>query len=87
MVCVCILSEIAVKCHQERELHRNREIARQMLIEKLDEHFNGHQSVDAQRSRLLKAKSEKEQNRLDKRREAKRRYQELFLKSKPKAKN
>ncbi|KAM3963030.1 mitochondrial translation release factor in rescue-like [Aphomia sociella] len=41
-----------VKCHISRCQDENRKLAREMLIEKLDETLNGEQSVAAQRRRL-----------------------------------
>ena len=36
---------IVVKCHQSRLLHQNRELARKLLQDKLDELINGENSV------------------------------------------
>lgn len=69
---------LAVKCHQARELHRNREIARQMLIDKLDHHFNGDFSLKAQRDRLYKAKRDRQNDQRAKQRDAKLRYKKLL---------
>jgi len=41
-----------IRCHDSRSLDRNRKIARQMLIEKLDEKLNGEESVAQQEHRL-----------------------------------
>ncbi|XP_059057090.1 mitochondrial translation release factor in rescue-like isoform X1 [Achroia grisella] len=45
-----------VKCHISRSQDENRKLAREMLIEKLDETLNGEQSVAAQRRRLEEKK-------------------------------
>lgn len=62
--CVVLLhkpSGIVVKCHHTRSLAKNREIARELLQEKLDESMNGKNSYIAQvmrekRDKKLKAK-------------------------------
>lgn len=62
--CVVLLhkpSGIVVKCHHTRSLAKNREIARELLQEKLDESVNGKNSYLAQvmrekRDKKLKAK-------------------------------
>eukprot|EP00105_Crassostrea_gigas_P030228 XP_011452462.2 PREDICTED: probable peptide chain release factor C12orf65 homolog, mitochondrial [Crassostrea gigas] len=62
--CVVLLhkpSGIVVKCHHTRSLAKNREIARELLQEKLDESINGKNSYLAQvmqekRDKKLKAK-------------------------------
>ena len=46
-----------VKCHQTRSLERNRELARELLIIKLDNHFNGDMSVEAQKERIAQKRS------------------------------
>lgn len=43
---------IIVKVHQSRSLHQNRKIARELLISKLDNLYNGEQSVENQKRRL-----------------------------------
>lgn len=43
---------IVVKCHQQRSLIQNRQIARQMLIDKLDDIYNGDESVRAQKEKI-----------------------------------
>lgn len=50
---------IIVKCHQTRSLEDNRKRARNILIERLDEHFNGENSVVAQIKRAEKVKTNK----------------------------
>ena len=47
---------IVVKCQFSRLLHQNRELARQSLIEKLDNHYNGEMSIKAQTLRLEQKK-------------------------------
>ncbi|XP_037794256.1 probable peptide chain release factor C12orf65, mitochondrial [Penaeus monodon] len=52
---------IIVKCHEDRSLHKNRTTARKMMIEKLDQHFNGDMSVAAQLKRMQNEKQTKAQ--------------------------
>jgi len=52
-------SGIVVKCHESRLLHKNREIARKILEERLDFHLNGENSF-----RSLKAREEAEKKNL-----------------------
>ncbi|XP_013196075.1 mitochondrial translation release factor in rescue [Amyelois transitella] len=48
-----------VKCHISRCQDENRKLAREMLVEKLDETLNGEESVAAQRRRLQEQKYKK----------------------------
>nr|XP_045612557.1 mitochondrial translation release factor in rescue-like [Procambarus clarkii] len=48
-----------VKCHEDRSLQRNRVKARQLMITKLDNHFNGEMSVDSQLRRIQELKNSK----------------------------
>lgn len=43
---------IIIHCHQTRSLQQNRKIARELLIEKLDDFYNGDQSVRAQKDKI-----------------------------------
>lgn len=65
-----------MKCHEKRGLHENRKQARQMLIEKLDELYNGDMSVTAQRERLQEAKRTKAQQKQHKREAMKQAWRE-----------
>ncbi|KAF8794438.1 mitochondrial translation release factor in rescue-like [Argiope bruennichi] len=47
---------IVVKCHESRLLQENQKIARERLLSKLDEHYNGDMSVTAQKKRIEKRK-------------------------------
>lgn len=67
---------IVVKCHEERNLHRNREKARQMMIEKLDGLYNGDMSVSAQLKRLQEAKRSKAQQKSHKKEAMKKAWRE-----------
>lgn len=46
-----------VKVHQTRSLEKNRQIARTLLIDKLDQELNGEMSVAAQKERLQEKRS------------------------------
>lgn len=46
-----------VKCHLHRSASSNRKEARRLMIERLDEHFNGEESVENQLKRLDMKKS------------------------------
>lgn len=59
-------SGIVVKCHQTRSLARNREIAREILTQKLDLIINGDLSVEAQKKRALAKKSKESIRRSEK---------------------
>ncbi len=50
-------SGLLVKCHQTRSLAKNRELAREILTQKLDNLINGEDSIEAQKNRLLEKKS------------------------------
>lgn len=67
---------IIVKCQEERNLHKNREKARQMMISKLDEHYNGDMSVSAQLKRIKEVKSSKAQQKSQKREAMKKAWRE-----------
>lgn len=54
-----IPSGIVVKCHESRSLDRNRKLARERLVAKLDEIVNGYMSVSAQKDKILEYKSRK----------------------------
>lgn len=54
---------MVVKCHEARSLFRNRAKARLLMINKLDQHFNGDMSVAEQMKRLQQEKSSKAQQK------------------------
>lgn len=69
---------IVVKCHQDRTLQRNRQLARQMLLDRLDQHLNGEDSVSEQKKRyILARKADRDQKAAD-RRLLKKHYQETL---------
>ncbi|KAI9555813.1 putative peptide chain release factor C12orf65 like protein [Daphnia sinensis] len=64
-------SGLIVKCHQTRSLARNRELAREILTQKLDQIINGENSLEAQKQRMLKKKSKERIRRSEKLKEMK----------------
>uniref|UniRef100_T1IEU7 RF_PROK_I domain-containing protein n=3 Tax=Rhodnius TaxID=13248 RepID=T1IEU7_RHOPR len=50
---------IVIKCHQDRLLEKNRKLARELLITKLDNKINGELSVESQLKKLQENKSNK----------------------------
>jgi hypothetical protein len=60
-----------VKCHQNREQHRNRVVAREILRDKLDQLMNGDNSVAAQRHRLITDRFARRNKKREKLRELK----------------
>ncbi|XP_037950048.1 probable peptide chain release factor C12orf65, mitochondrial [Teleopsis dalmanni] len=57
-----IPTNILVKCHTHRIAYRNRAEARKILLEKLDNHFNGEHSIAAQ-IKLLESKKSADKKR------------------------
>ncbi|KAK9496338.1 hypothetical protein O3M35_013356 [Rhynocoris fuscipes] len=52
-----------VKCHESRLLEMNRKIARELLIKKLDNLFNGEMSIENQLKAINEKKNYKEDNK------------------------
>lgn len=46
-------SGIVVKCHETRSQTKNKEIAEQLMISRLDLHFNGEDAVENQEKRVM----------------------------------
>ena len=57
---------LVIKCHQTRSLDKNRQLAREILISKLDNLINGDLSVEAQKTKLLDKKSKERSSRAEK---------------------
>ena len=57
---------LVIKCHQTRSLYKNRQLAREILISKLDNLVNGDLSVEAQKQKLLDKKSKERSSRAEK---------------------
>ena len=77
--CVQLLHKptgIQIKCMIDRSQKNNRSIARQLLREKLDEFYNGEESIANQRKRVLEQRSSKKAGRLHILREKKRLFKE-----------
>ncbi|RXG50711.1 putative peptide chain release factor C12orf65-like protein, mitochondrial [Armadillidium vulgare] len=48
---------IFIKCHDSRSLEANRKKARELLLNKLDNHYNGEMSIENQKKRIQEKKS------------------------------
>lgn len=67
---------IIVKCHTSRSLSENRKTARRIMVTRLDNHFNGDQSVDAQRKVIEGRRMQETKRRQNKMDEMKKRWKE-----------
>ncbi|XP_066602336.1 mitochondrial translation release factor in rescue [Prorops nasuta] len=76
-----IPSGLVVKCHLSRMLDENRKTARELLITKLDNFYNGKDSIENQTKTLLQEKSRKKEYKQRKLTEKKAAYKKLFEKS------
>nr|CAD7395937.1 unnamed protein product [Timema cristinae] len=77
--CVVLIhkpSGIVVKCHQSRSQDKNRKLARQMLVTKLDNLLNGDGSVEAQQQAILDKKTQENKRRKKKLYELKAQWKE-----------
>ncbi|XP_054714259.1 mitochondrial translation release factor in rescue-like [Uloborus diversus] len=74
-------SGIVIRCHESRLLQRNRELAREILLQKLDHLFNGDMSVAEQKKRIAKNKLISKANKNAKLRELKKKFIEENLKN------
>lgn len=75
---VAFSTGIVVKCHQDRTLQRNRKLARQMLIDRLDQHYNGDDSVAEQKKRYILARKTDREQKAAELRLLKKQYQEAL---------
>ncbi|CAG0913404.1 unnamed protein product [Notodromas monacha] len=57
---------LIVKVHHSRFQHDNRKIARELLLERLDEHLNKDMSISNQKKRLLAEKSKRSSSKQSK---------------------
>ena len=64
-------TKISVKCHESRSLIKNRERAKEKLIDKLDLHWNGEDSIESQVKKIEKARKEFKKESARVKREAK----------------
>lgn len=67
---------LQVKVHESREGHKNRIIARQRLLDQLDDYINGTESISAQVKRIKDAKQKSQQSRAAKLRDLKKAFKE-----------
>lgn len=71
-----IPTNIIVKCHMHRSLPQNRKEARKILITRLDNRFNGDDSVENQKKQLNQKKSIKTKYKQEKLKEMKKHWKE-----------
>ncbi|XP_019890148.1 mitochondrial translation release factor in rescue [Musca domestica] len=71
-----IPTNIVVKCHIHRSAHKNRQEARKILLDKLDSHFNGEFSIQAQLKAIEGKKSAERKRRQNKLQEMKQKWKE-----------
>ena len=64
-------TKIRVKCHLTREAHKNYKLAKELLLEKLDHHFNGQDSVANQIKRIEEERRNKFQDKAARKRQLK----------------
>ncbi|XP_037038744.1 probable peptide chain release factor C12orf65 homolog, mitochondrial [Bradysia coprophila] len=67
---------IQIKCHTTRMLHQNRQEARRLLIARLDNLWNGDDSVEAQEKRIFEKKHTEANRRRRKLDDMKKRWME-----------
>lgn len=65
---------LVIKVHQFRSLEQNRKIARELLAQKLDNLYNGENSVDNQKKRVALYKMTVRENQAEKRRAMKEQF-------------
>lgn len=65
-----------MKCQETRSLEQNKKRARLLLATKLDNHFNGDNSIEAQTKRLEGKKRKATEQRKEKMRELKEKWKE-----------
>ena len=75
-----IPTNLRIKCHEYREGHKNRELARQLMTDKLDEYLNGDNSVKKQIERIEAEQRKKLLSRAAKKRELKAKFKESLNK-------
>ncbi|EDW72418.2 uncharacterized protein Dwil_GK20726 [Drosophila willistoni] len=69
-------TNLTIKCHTHRLASKNRIEARKLLLEKLDEHLNGENSIAAQIKGQEQRKSLERKRRQNKLQEMKKKWQE-----------
>jgi protein subunit release factor B len=73
---------IILKCHKSRLLQENRKIARNMMLNKLDDFYNGEMSVSAQKKKQEKLNLISKQKKNEKLRELKEQFKSLCKENK-----
>lgn len=68
---------IVVKCHESRLLQDNQKKAREILLHKLDDLYNGDTSVSAQKEKLDKLNLISKQKKKEKLNEMKKNFQRI----------
>ncbi|PRD34631.1 UNVERIFIED_CONTAM: peptide chain release factor C12orf65-like protein [Trichonephila clavipes] len=69
-----LIPSIVVKCHESRLLQENQQIARERLLNQLDEYYNGEMSIAAQKKRIEKMKENSQNAKRQKLRELKQNF-------------
>ena len=72
---------IIVKCHQQRLLQQNRKLARKLMLERLDLHFNGPDSIVEQKKRYILQRLNDREQKSSELRLKKSEYQKLYQQS------
>lgn len=68
---------IVVKCHESRLLQQNQKLARENLLNKLDDFYNGDNSVSAQKKRIDKLNAIAKEKKKEKMKEMKMNFKRL----------
>ncbi|XP_076326681.1 mitochondrial translation release factor in rescue [Tachypleus tridentatus] len=76
VVLIHIPTGICVKCHHTRMLHQNRQLAREILQQRLDEYYNGDMSISAQQKRIEEKKYNVKKQKAKKLQELKKQFKE-----------
>ena len=67
---------IVVKMHESRLLQENRKLARENLISKLDVLYNGENSVNGQKEKIMIKKNQEQSRKTAKRNDMKKKWRE-----------
>lgn len=57
LITLMTFTGITVKCHATRSLERNRKIARELMVQKMDDLLNGDDSIENQKKRTDEGKN------------------------------
>lgn len=69
---------IVVKVHQSRKLEDNRKLARELMVQRLDDRMNGENSVSAQKKRIALMKASIKETNDEKRRAMKEEFKKTI---------